>query len=68
MIDDYGGKRWVFRDERNDCRVAAERRLKGREFQIVGAAKEKERRPADDLRKGTVSQSLSEERRLRAGV
>jgi len=27
----------------------------GREFQIVGAAKEKERRPEDDLARGTVS-------------
>jgi hypothetical protein len=66
--DDYGGKRWVFRDERNECSVGAERRVQGSEFQIVGAENENERRPADDFRKGTVSKSLSDERRLRTEV
>lgn len=66
--DDYGGKRWVFRDERNECSVGAERRTRGSEFQIVGAENEKERRPVDDFKEGTVSNSLSDERRLRTGV
>ena len=43
--------------------MVVERREKGREFQIEGAAKEKERRPADDFSDRTVSNSLSDERR-----
>jgi hypothetical protein len=48
--------------------VGAERRIRGSEFQIVGAENENERRPVDDLKEGTVSKSLSDERRLRTGV
>lgn len=64
----YGGKRCVFRLAQNDCRLVVERREKGREFQTVGAANEKDRRPEDDLSGGTVNKSLSAERRWRAGV
>jgi len=45
-----------------------DRRERGREFQIVGAAKKKERRPAEDLMDGTVSKSLSDERSVRDGL
>ena len=44
----YGGKRCVFKEERNKCRVGQDRSAGGREFQIDGAAKEKERRPLAD--------------------
>ena len=64
----YGSKRFAFRSERKMCRLDAERIEDGKEFQIVGAAKEKDRRPADDFSKGTVSRSLSDERRWRVGV
>lgn len=48
--------------------VGLERRERGREFQMVGAEKEKDRRAARDLAKGTYKRSLSEERRLRVGM
>ena len=41
--------------------MVAERKVKGREFHIDGAANEKERRPADDFSDGTVRSNLSEE-------
>jgi len=62
MTSDYGGKRCVFREDRNDCILVAERIEKGREFQMVGPAQENDRWPKDDLSDGTVSKSLSEER------
>ena len=37
--------------------------LEGREFQMVGAAKKKERRPSSDLMRGIWSRFLEEERR-----
>jgi hypothetical protein len=54
---DYGGNRCVLRPEQKDCRLVAERRKKGKEFQTVGAAKEKDLRPEDDFSGGTVSKS-----------
>ena len=51
----YGGKRCVFKEERNKCRVGQDRSASGREFQIDGAAKEKERRPLADRISGAVS-------------
>ena len=41
----YGGKKFVFRPERNVGNVELERSSIGNEFQIVGAAKANERRP-----------------------
>ena len=43
------------------------RRAGGREFQTVGAAKEKERLPSDVRMLGTTSRLESEERSLREG-
>ena len=45
----YGGKRCVLRADRKDSKLADERRERGREFHIVGAAQENERWPNDDL-------------------
>ena len=41
----YGGKKCVFRPERNVGKEGQERRAIGNEFHIVGAAKVNERRP-----------------------
>src|SRR3989442_1728603 len=41
------------------------RRARGREFQIVGAAKRKDRRAWEDLKNGTVSRCWSEERQMK---
>ena len=35
---DYGGKRCVFNEERNKGKVGQDRSVKGREFQMAGAA------------------------------
>ena len=43
------------------------RRARGREFQIVGVAKRKDRRAWEDLMKGTVRRCWSEERSEREG-
>jgi len=59
----YGGKRWVFRPERNTGRDVQERRWSGREFQTVGAEKLKERRPLSEVILGMTSKCLLEERR-----
>ena len=40
----------------------ADRRARGSEFQMVGAAKEKERRPISDLMKGMLRRCWDEER------
>ena len=45
----YEGKRKVLREERNEAKDVEQRRLGGREFQRVGAAKEKERRPEQEF-------------------
>ena len=49
QIVSYGGKRKVLREERNEIRDVEQRRLSGREFQRVGAAKENERRPEQEF-------------------
>ena len=64
----YGGKRCVFKEERNKCRVEQDRSAGGREFQMDGAAKEKERRPLADRISGTVSRFLSRDLRFRVGM
>ena len=64
----YGGKRCVFKEERNKCRVGQDRSASGREFQMDGAAKEKERRPLADRISGTVSRCLSRDLRFRVGM
>ena len=51
----YGGKRWVLRRDRNTSRLGDSRIFKGREFQTVGAAKEKGRRPISDFTLGILS-------------
>ena len=55
----YGGKRNVFRLERKESREVQERRERGREFPIVGAAKEKDLRPRASLTSGTTKRCLS---------
>jgi hypothetical protein len=45
----YGGKRCVFKADRNDRKLVSARSDRGKEFQTVGAAKEKERRAVADL-------------------
>ena len=49
------GKRNVFRLERKEARLVVDLSLSGKEFQMVGAANEKDRLPAADLMKGTSS-------------
>ena len=51
------------RPERKVRSEVHKRKGKGKEFQTVGAAKEKERRPFADLIKGETRRDLSEERR-----
>ena len=53
-----GGNKCVLRPERNKGRVGQVRKDKGREFQTVGAAKEKERRPLAERISGTVRRCL----------
>jgi hypothetical protein len=60
----YGGKRCVFKKERNNGKVGQDRSVRGREFQMVGAEKEKERRPFAERISGTVSRSLSRDLRF----
>ena len=47
-LKNYGGKRCVFNEERNKGKVGQDRSGRGREFQMDGAANEKERRPFAD--------------------
>jgi len=42
--------------------------VRGREFQMVGAAYEKDRRPMADLMFGTTSRFWSDDRRVLEGV
>ena len=60
----YGGKRCVVKEERSKCRVGQDRSAGGREFQMDGAAKEKERRPLADRISGTASRYLSRDLRF----
>ena len=48
--------------------VGQSRSAGGREFQIDGAAKEKERRPLADRISGTVSRCLTRDLRFRVGM
>jgi len=64
----YGGKRCVFNEERNKDRVGQDRSARGREFQIDGAAYEKERRPFADRMSGTVRKNLSLDLRFLVGI
>ena len=50
----YGGKKCVFRPERNVGKEGQERSAIGNEFQMVGAAKVNERRPFAERMSGTV--------------
>ena len=60
----YGGKRCVFKEERNEGKVEKDRSTNGSEFQMDGAAKENERRPFADRMSGTISTSLSRDLRF----
>ena len=65
---DYGGKRCVFNEQRNKGKVGQDRSGRKREFQMDGAANEKERRPFADQRSGTVRRNLSRDLKFLAGV
>ena len=52
------GERCVFKEERNKCKFGQDRSAGGREFQIEGAAKGKERRPLADRISGAVRSML----------
>ena len=56
----YGGKRWVFSWDRKARGDFVLRRERGREFHIVGAEKEKDRRPMALLILGTSSEFVVE--------
>ena len=64
----YGGKRCAFKDERNTERVGQDRSVWGSEFQIDGAANEKERRPFADRMSGTVRRNLSKDLKFLVGI
>ena len=64
----YRGKSCLFKEQRNKCRVGQDRSAGGREFQMDGAAKEKERRPLADRISGTVGRCLSRDLRFRVGM
>ena len=65
---DYGGKRCVFNEERNKGKVGQDRSGRGREFQMDGAANEKERRPFADRISGTVRRNLSRDLKFLVGT
>ena len=50
-----------WRKEGKEERVGSAVIFEGREFQMVGAAKKKERRPSSDLMRGIWSRILEEE-------
>ena len=58
----HGGKRCVFKLDLNDARGDAERTERGREFQMLGAQKANDRRPAAVVTWGTVRRGLLVER------
>ena len=65
----YGGKRCVFNEERNKGKVGQDRSGRGREFQMDGAANEKERRrPFADRISGTVRRNLSRDLKFLVGI
>ena len=55
-------------EERKEAREEDDRTSNGREFHTLGAAKEKDLRPADDLMRGRASRHCELERRLRVGM
>ena len=64
-------KRWVLRflrKERRDEIEGGEVRAGGREFQMEGAAKEKERRPSSESMRGRRRRLREEDLREREGV
>ena len=62
-------KRWVFKEERKEESDSDERIESGREFQIEGAAKEKERSPKDLFVEGVTSvRGSAVEQRYLVGV
>ena len=65
---DYGGKRCVFKEERNEGKVGHDRSERGREFQMDRAANEKARRPFADRISGTVRRNLSRDLRFLVGI
>ena len=66
----YGGKKCVFRPERNVGKAEQERSAMGNEFQMVGAAKVNEWRPFAErvVGTGTVSRCLSRDRKFLEGT
>ena len=65
---DYGGKRCVFNEERNKGKVGQDRSGREREFQMDGAANEKERRQFADRISGTVRRNLSRDLKFLVGI
>ena len=65
---DYGGKRCIFNEERNKGKVGQDRNGRGREFQMDGAANEKERRPFADRISGIVRRNLSMDLKFLVGI
>ena len=63
-----GGKRKVFEAERKEERESRARRLSGKEFQMVGAAYEKERRPILESIRGQTRVFWYGVRREREGL
>ena len=64
----YGGKRWVLRRERKRSRLGEEQSDSGKEFQTVGAEKEKDRRPISDLIAGILSSCCVDDLRARVAM
>ena len=64
----YGGKRCVFNEERNKGKVGQDRSGRVREFQMDGAANEKERQPFPDRISGTVKRNLSRDLKFLVGI
>ena len=54
--------------ERNKGKVEQDRSGRGREFQMDGAANEKERRPFADRISGTVRRNLSRDLKFLVGI
>ena len=65
---DYGGKRCVFNEERNNGKIGQDRSGRGTDFQMDGAANEKERRPFAYRISGTVRMNLSRDLKFLVGI
>ena len=59
---DYGGKTCVFNEERNKGKVGQDQSGRGREFQMDGAANEKERFSQSLIKRGNLLGREREER------